>query len=326
MCCPAALGHQCLAPSPDGTCPLPDLAIAHERVAASARVVWQEFDAGDCAIVEGCVGAPGWRRLLRFETFTPNHGSGDLRLGTPTESSPNFVWSDCHGHFHFDGYADYRLLDARGAEIGAGHKQAFCLLDTERVEADPTVRARPRYTCVDQGISRGWGDSYGAELDCQWVDITDVTPGEYTLRVAINEERSIPEISYEDNVADIPVSIPPTDPDPTDACAGPLDGPRDCGWTLGETLACTPGVDSTVGCGNACGLGTCTGDPMLRICPGVGPCDSRRAIAGADGGCGGRFAACPITTFVCPSEGRFTILTAPALSSSTAAMCVPAAR
>jgi hypothetical protein len=208
MCCPRdALMTSCVARTQDG-CTAADLTVSEERAIDTAFVEWAYFAEDSCALVEECVGGTGWRRLLRFETFTPNVGTADLKLGAPDTSNPVFEYSSCHDHFHFKGYAQYDLLAEGGSIAAEGHKQAFCLLDSERTSDDDDVRDRPRYDCDDQGISKGWGDSYTADLDCQWVDVTDVPAGEYQLRIRINESRTLQELRYDNNEITIPIEIP----------------------------------------------------------------------------------------------------------------------
>lgn len=306
--------------------PTPNLTIDGPRAQESARVVWEYFEESDCALVEGCVEAAGWRRLLRFETFTPNTGDADFRMGPPADHPELFEYSACHGHYHYNGYADYRLLDSGGALAATGHKQAFCLMDSEPVSDAPGVPRDPQYDCGNQGISRGWGDSYYAALDCQWIDVTDVAPGEYVLRIAINDGRTIPESSFEDNVAAVPVTIPAdASLDATLDCGRTIDGPRDCGWTVAGSFDCEAGRVYEVGCGSGCGLGTCgpDDDALMRVCEGDAPCTSRAEIAYGDDGCGDSY--CPLTTFTCPAGGRYTVMTAPYLVGDPYT-CAPAAR
>lgn len=189
-------------------CDAPDLFVEPDDVDAYEDESF--FTENSCEIFEGCISQPGWRRLLRFDTNTPNAGSRDLTMGVPSNHPDLFHYSECHGHFHFDGYAYYDLLDDMGNVVATGHKQAFCLLDWSPwawsdVGGD--------YTCGNQGISLGWEDVYGSYLDCQYVDITDVPPGDYVLRISVNlplpETAVAPlvERDYDNNVVEVPVTI-----------------------------------------------------------------------------------------------------------------------
>lgn len=184
----------------------PDLIVDPQRLAGSARVEWRLFEPGHCALFEGCIADTGWRRLIVFDTQTANLAQEDLALGDPT-TNPLYGYSECHGHYHLEEYADYSVLDPLGQPAGLGHKQGFCLLDSARYLDEPWVPRSPFYDCGNQGIQRGWSDVYGAFLDCQWVDVTGVANGSHTLRVRVNPERVIEESNYDNNTAETPVEI-----------------------------------------------------------------------------------------------------------------------
>jgi hypothetical protein len=183
----------------------------------------------------------------------------------------------------------------------------------------PGAPTTPRFHCNFQGIQRGWSDIYGAGLDCQWVDVTDVPPGDYMLRIEINPDRVIVEGDYGNNVATVPVRI--GEPNPLEACPVPTTQlTRECGWTLAPEqagLRCQPGQELIVGCGCS-GGGACLGDAMLRVCAGDGACDSVAALGASDDSCG----FCPETRLICPASGSFSVLTA-SYDSSLSVRCEP---
>jgi hypothetical protein len=183
-------------------------------------IVDRTFAQTDCAVQEGLV-SPGKRTLLRFATEVANVGPGDLNVGRPSDRPDLFEWSACHQHFHFSGFAYYRLWSepqfriysaardanpdipspALIASLGlgplTGGKRAFCLEDTLRYL--PGNLGGPKYTCENQGIQKGWTDIYGNQVDGQWIDVTGVSPGDYTLEVEVNPNRLIEERSYANN-------------------------------------------------------------------------------------------------------------------------------
>lgn len=273
-----APGFACVA----GTCtesPLPDLSVDTGVLASSIDIINETFRSNDCAIVEGCVAGDGDRRLLRFSTRTPNLGTSDLAIGPPA-GNPHLVWSPCHGHYHFEAYAAYRLLDRKGNVAAVGHKQAFCLMDINQV--DPNApRTSGFYGCGNQGISQGWADTYGRGLDCQWVDITGVPPGQYDLEIAVNPQRVFAELDYTNNVSRIPVEIPrdPNRCEPSpEVCFNGID--EDCTGVADD--GCPP-VDTNDTCANAFVIPPTGGTIGSRVTP-----TTADDVASSCGGAGGR--------------------------------------
>ncbi|MCI0746897.1 MAG: hypothetical protein L0Y58_15960 [Verrucomicrobia subdivision 3 bacterium] len=182
---------------------LPDLTIWSGSV--NPQVTYRTFASSDCEVVEGCA-TPGTRRLINFTSEIRNVGSADLVLGRP-EGNPLFVWAPCHGHYHFEGVAEYRLLDDSGNVVVFGRKMAFCIEDTYRWRA--TASAAKRYSCGGtQGLQQGWADVYDAAVPCQWVDITGLPGGNYVLELVIDPDNRILEDSESNNITRVPVSFP----------------------------------------------------------------------------------------------------------------------
>jgi len=154
-----------------------------------------------CAIDEGCLNGYGTRYLVRFDTWIKNIGDQDYFIGSveDNEDTNQFEWDECHNHWHYKGYAEYVLFDSQGQLIPVGFKNGFCVMDLECSDGGTA-----QYGCSTMGISAGCGDIYGASLGCQWIDITTVPDGEYTMVVRTNWDQDPDaignvELTYENN-------------------------------------------------------------------------------------------------------------------------------
>lgn len=170
--------------------------------------------------------------LLRLATTGWNAGTGPLELvagevvtgsdppkqkvyqrvyvngGAPVLSyAGSFTYHAGHNHIHFDDYATYSLqpVNAPGGSERLGTKTTFCVMDTNKINgALPGAPSGAVYsTCGNQiqGISVGWGDTYGAHLAGQEIDFTDNADGVYRLRIELDPKKLIVESNENDNVS-----------------------------------------------------------------------------------------------------------------------------
>jgi Lysyl oxidase len=176
------------------------------------------------------------RLLLRFDGFVRNEGAGPLdfqgnpstgsmqqyarqRVGgalVPYASTAQFAFTvnDGHNHWHMMNAAEYSLWDAAATtQIRPASKVGFCLYDIDRIgtQGPPTAvynntttgnlcqQGSPGATVLREGVSAGWRDEYSPGLAFQWVDVSDVAPGEYRLAAQADPLDVIRESSEADN-------------------------------------------------------------------------------------------------------------------------------
>ena len=129
----------------------------------------------------------------------------------PSAGEMVYVNADGHHHFHLQHVAKYSLWNAtKTAEVAPAQKVGFCLEDSEHVEMkvgpknpvyadniapyrDFCQRYRPNATSLYEGVSPGWRDLYSSELAFQWVEVSNVLPGEYWLREDVNPDGFVKE-------------------------------------------------------------------------------------------------------------------------------------
>lgn len=166
-------------------------------------------------VQEGCASATSGVDLLRFSVLTRNVGTADLVLGDPgcpdclthpgeVCGNPLFHCSPAggHNHGHYTNYARYELLDDANAVVATSGKFGFCLTDSSC-----SGWASPRYTCGDQGITVGCADIYASYLGCQYIDITNLADGNYTLRITADPFNKIVELDELNNTTIAPVTL-----------------------------------------------------------------------------------------------------------------------
>ena len=136
-----------------------------------------------------------------------------------------------HHHYHYDFAAWYELI-IPGEANRRDNKVGFCMYDTYGGTGEAYFPGgqnngwcrfmEPNADFAHMGISPDHGDMYNAQLADQWIDVTDLPPGEYTLEATVNPQNTIIESDTTNNVLSVTRTIPGATATPTTATT-PLD-------------------------------------------------------------------------------------------------------
>jgi hypothetical protein len=154
--------------------------------------------------------------------FTPGPGTGGSFALAYYRAGGQFTYHQAHSHFHFDGYATYRLRHNNGGVPGAyvqrpdgsgvvGEKTGFCLINTSSsftTEWGASSTTLPGYSATGQpgtgcgliqGVKVGHADEYSSGLTGQWIDVTGVPNGSYFLELGLDGEDAVLETNEGNN-------------------------------------------------------------------------------------------------------------------------------
>jgi hypothetical protein len=195
--------------------------------------------------------------LMRQVIYETSSRSSPISRRIPTDAVAEFS-GDGHDHWHVQEMMRYDLWG--GDQLLRGAKIGFCFLDSdpwilslEGAPASSYYRASwcgsdPDALSNRMGISIGWGDKYSWYLAYQWVDITGLPSGTYTLRAKVDPYKYFLEQREANQCAFVQVKITSTGvsvPSGGLECVNDWAGTRfadDIAWMFatGITTGCAP--------------------------------------------------------------------------------------
>jgi hypothetical protein len=149
----------------------------------------------------------GSNTMQAYQYFWRNgHLIGRARVGTMGFANYN-AW-------HFQQFAQYKLLNAHKKVVVVSRKIAFCIAPTDGVDMLlPHAVWQPLYTgiggnCgapsalwVQELLPLGWADTYFQSVPYQSFEITDLPNGTYYIEIIANPEHLLHEVSTKNDVS-----------------------------------------------------------------------------------------------------------------------------
>lgn len=119
-----------------------------------------------------------------------------------------------HDHWHFQQFAQYKLLGASQQVVLSSGKVGFCIAPTDQVDLTmpgaawqpPTLGfggqcGSPTALWVQENLPAGWGDTYTQTVAGQAFDITNLKNGTYYIEIIANPEHVLHETDTSNDVS-----------------------------------------------------------------------------------------------------------------------------
>ena len=149
--------------------------------------------------------------IMRAWQYFYSHGRvvGRTRAGTMGfDSKPG------HVHWHFEQFAQYRLLNANKSLVVRSRKVGFCIAPTDSINLTlPNATWLPGFlgfggACgspsalwVRESLPLGWGDTYFQFLPGQSFNINKLPNGVYYIEIIANPNHVLKESNYKNNIS-----------------------------------------------------------------------------------------------------------------------------
>jgi hypothetical protein len=140
---------------------------------------------------------------------------GGKVVGRTRAGTMGFDSQPGHNHWHFQQFAEYRLLNAAKTVAVRSSKVGFCIAPTDGVDLTlPHATWQPPFTgfgleaCgsptalwVREMLPLGWGDTYFQSVAGQSFDVTGLRNGTYYIEVIANPGGILHETTASDNTS-----------------------------------------------------------------------------------------------------------------------------
>ena len=191
-----------------------DLYIPPESLRPQVQI--REFKvANEAEVADGCAKV-GVRRMLAVDFDVQNRGKEDLVLGEDY-LSPWHAYSTAEMWYRFIGFWRMEMFDTNSKLVAAIEPPMIPSFSGTR-RWNPQASEIKRFNFDRQGLRGGWTQKVQSFWSCQFIDITDIAPGDYTVTITVDPWNRVPESNEDNNTVSFPVAVPPlcTAPPPND--------------------------------------------------------------------------------------------------------------